>query len=59
MMLMNIPALCRILVRHISKYNNDKQSVKWHIPSSYTNEMSKQSVVVSDSYSDCACIYSY
>ena len=58
-MLMNIPELCRILVRHMSKYNNDELSVKWHIPSSYTNEMSKQSVVVSDGYSDCTCICSY
>ena len=37
----------RMLVKHMTEYSKEKDSVKWHISSTHVKEMSQQSVVVS------------
>ena len=40
----------RVLVQHLEMYSSEKHSVKWHIPSRYSCEMTKKSEVVSVYY---------
>ena len=43
----NLFNIFRLLVRNVSKFSEDKASVTWHIPSTYSDQLSTQSVVVS------------